>query len=157
MACPEWDFTNPPENAQELATLMYVTMRQENGVGLAAPQIGRLRRVFVMGDEARFATCFNPEILSHSDEQVAVSEGCLSYPGLELKVKRWTEIGVRYWTADGNAKEETLSGLWSQCFQHELDHLNGICFVDKVGPVTLDMARKRLAKKSRAKLLKGNS
>jgi peptide deformylase len=149
MVCPEWDFANPPENATELATLMYTTMRMENGVGLAAPQIGRLYRVFVMGDELRFATCFNPEIISTSDEQVIAIEGCLSFPGLEFKVKRWAEIEVRYWTAAGELKEETLTGLWSKCFQHELDHLNGICFVDRVGAMTLNLAKKRRSKFSK--------
>lgn len=147
---PLWDFENSPEDPVGLAALMYATMRLEDGVGLAAPQIGKSYRVFVMGDDTEFKACFNPRILNTGDEEVLSEEGCLSFPGLLLKVKRWAEIDVSYQNADGELIEERLSGLWSRCFQHELDHLNGVCFDQRVGKMTLEMAKKR-----RVKALKG--
>lgn len=145
-----WDFANSAEDAQGLVALMFATMRMEGGVGLAAPQIGKSYRVFVMGDDTTFKACFNPEIIRASDELAVAEEGCLSFPGLKLKVKRPAEIDVRYWNAEGEIREESLTGLWARCYQHELDHLNGVCFIDKVGPMSLEMAQKR-----RGKALKG--
>lgn len=147
---PSWDFENPAEDANALVALMYATMRMENGVGLAAPQIGKKYRTFIMGDDTSFKACFNPEILKLKGEVVLNEEGCLSFPGLFLKVKRSSEIDVRYWNQNGELQEESLTGLWSRCFQHELDHLNGICFDQRVGSVSLELAKKR-----RAKALKG--
>lgn len=145
-----WDFSQPAEDAQALVAIMYATMRLEEGVGIAAPQMGKNYRVFIMGDDTTFKACFNPEILELRGEQVLNDEGCLSFPGLTLKVKRSAEIDVRYWNQDGELREETFTGLWSRCFQHELDHLDGICFDQRVGGVSLEMAKKR-----RAKALKG--
>lgn len=147
---PQWDFDNSVEDPVGLTALMYATMRLENGVGLAAPQIGKSYRVFVMGDDTEFKACFNPKILKHSDEEVTSEEGCLSFPGLLLKVKRWAEIDVSYQNSEGVLVEEHLTGLWSRCFQHELDHLDGVCFDQRVGKMTLEMAKKR-----RFKALKG--
>lgn len=147
---PLWDFESPIDNEHALVALMYATMRMENGVGLAAPQIGKNHRVFIMGDDTSFKACFNPEILKLKGEIVLSEEGCLSFPGLLLKVKRSSEIDVRYWNQAGELQEETLTGLWSRCFQHELDHLDGICFDQRVGSVSLELAKKR-----RAKALKG--
>jgi peptide deformylase len=147
---PAWDFAAPPEEAQPLVAIMYATMRMENGVGLAAPQIGKNHRIFIMGDDTSFKACFNPEILKFKGDVVLNEEGCLSFPGLLLKVKRSSEIDVRYWNQDGELLEESLSGLQSICFQHELDHLDGICFDQRVGTVSLAMAKNR-----RAKALKG--
>lgn len=145
-----WDFSAPAEDAQALAAIMYATMRMEQGVGLAAPQIGKNYRVFIMGDDSTFKACFNPEILNFKGDEVVSEEGCLSFPGLLLKIKRSAEIDVRYWTQEGELREESLDGLWSVCFQHELDHLDGICFDQRVGSVSLSLAKKR-----RAKALKG--
>ena len=145
-----WDFTDQPEDARGLAATMYATMRLESGVGLAAPQIGKSYRVFVMGDDTDFKACFNPEVLDTRGGDVISEEGCLSFPGLLLKVKRHKEIDVRYWTAEGELREETLTGLWSICFQHELDHLNGLCFDQRVGKMSLETAKRR-----RSKALKG--
>lgn len=146
-----WDFKNPMEDAEALTSIMYATMRMENGVGLAAPQIGKAYRMFVMGDEHEFKACFNPCIIAVSEETELSEEGCLSFPGLLLKVSRHSVITVEYQTHQGELVQEELSGLWSRCFQHELDHLDGICFDQRVSKLVLERAKNR-----RKKVLKGS-
>ena len=126
-------------------------MLEEGGVGFAANQMGLLYRVFAMniGDKVTFY--YNPEIVSHGEEIITVEEGCLSFPGLLFKVKRPKNITVRYQDRDGNVHIEELTNLASRCFQHELDHLDGICYTDRVSKLSLAMARKRLAKNERKK------
>ena len=127
-------------------------MIANHGIGLAANQIGLTKRVFVMGSEhipgfpKPFAV-FNPVILNASEETALDKEGCLSYPDLWLSIKRPAVIEVRYQTSDGVVVEAALSGLIARCFQHELDHLNGICFVDIVSPLKLKLALNKLRKK----------
>lgn len=127
-------------------------MTEEGGIGFAANQMGFLYRVFAMkiDDEVRFY--YNPEILlSSGDELVTMEEGCLSFPGLFFKVKRPAHIKVRYQCSEGRFWEEDLTGLASRCYQHELDHLDGVCFIDKVSKLTLDMAKKKRDKRERKK------
>jgi peptide deformylase len=146
-----WNFVTD-QGAEELEKTMCEFMVNNHGIGLAANQIGLTKRVFVMGSykiegfPSPFAL-FNPEILEVSQEQTIDKEGCLSYPDLWLSVKRPSEIKVRYQDSKGNTIEAIMSGLISRCFQHELDHLNGICFVDKVSQLKLQLAMKKLRKK----------
>lgn len=151
-ACPPWDFEAPPADAETVAQQMHMVMHTEDGVGLSANQIGLLYRVFVMYDpETRQSfTCFNPEVTLVSQDVTMMEEGCLSFPGLRLKIKRPAEVHVRYQNISGDWVEEHLTGLMARCYQHELDHLNGICFVAQVGGLTLKMAERR-----RTKALKG--
>jgi peptide deformylase len=114
-----------------LADEMLAFMRQEKGIGLAAPQIGRSTRVFVMEVYGRVRCCFNPEILSSSDILSDFDEGCLSFPGGSCTIKRPDAVKVRYQDAHGSCIEEELQGLAARCFQHELDHLNGITMYDR--------------------------
>jgi len=121
------DFSNPQLN-QTLAQRMLEFMRAQGGIGLAAPQIGISKRVFVMQIDRLAAFCFNPEIVSSSDERMIFDEGCLSFPGEQLSISRPKHIEVRYQNYAGEWTTSRLSGLASICFQHELDHLDGIVF-----------------------------
>jgi peptide deformylase len=146
----DWNFLID-QNAEQLEKSMIDFMIDANGIGLAANQIGIVKRVFVMGSNnipgfpAPFAV-FNPRIVEASTEMVTDQEGCLSYPGLFLTVKRPSWIVAEYQNAKGDTIEARFDGYLSKCFQHELDHLDGICFVDKVSPLKLNLAMKKLRK-----------
>jgi peptide deformylase len=125
------DFSLAPQYFQILLDIMHT----HNGCGLAANQIGLLKRIFVMDtsenkDEPIF--CANPIILEHSSETQKIEEGCLSLPGISSIITRPQEILVRYSDENGVTQERTFQGLASSCFQHELDHLNGMLFPDRL-------------------------
>lgn len=126
-------------------------MFEEGGVGFAANQMGILYRVFAMNIGGQTTFYYNPEIISESSETIVLEEGCLSFPGLKFKVKRPNNITVRYQDRNGDVHTEAMYGLSARCFQHELDHLDGVCFIDRISKLTLDMARKKLAKTERKK------
>jgi peptide deformylase len=138
-------------DAEQLEKDMIEFMLANNGIGLAANQIGLTKRVFVMGSNtipnfpAPFAV-FNPAIKEASTELVLDQEGCLSYPDLFLKIKRPSWIVAEYQDSQGTVKEIRIDGYLSKCFQHEFDHLNGICFVDRVSQMKLNLAMKRIRK-----------
>ena len=119
------DFRYPEQN-RLLAQHMHSFMVQQNGIGLAAPQIGISRRVFVMGIKDWQRACFNPEITGASENLVDFDEGCLSFPGEHCIIKRPDWIDVRYQDWQGEWQTERFSDVKARCFQHELDHLDGI-------------------------------
>jgi peptide deformylase len=139
-------------DAELLEQQMCDFMIANHGIGLAANQIGLAKRVFVIGSRnidgfpEPFAV-FNPQVLRVSEEQELMKEGCLSYPDLWLSIKRPAVIEVEYQDSKGNTHEVAMSGLIARCFQHELDHLNGVCFVDIVSPMKLQLALNKLRKK----------
>jgi peptide deformylase len=141
-------------DAIELEKDMCRFMVENHGIGLAANQIGIAKRVFVIGSynikgfPLPFAL-FNPRLLEVSEEQILYKEGCLSYPNLWLNIKRPAVIKVEYQDSLGNTHEAAMSGMVARCFQHELDHLNGTCFVDIVSSTKLKLAMKKI-RKSRA-------
>jgi peptide deformylase len=145
-----WDFS-ADNNAEQLEAAMCDFMISAGGIGLAANQVGLAKRVFVMGSNnipgfpAPFAL-FNPRIIESSTELILDQEGCLSYPGLFLMVKRPTWVVAEYQDSQGNTKEIKIDGYLAKCFQHELDHLDGVCFVDKVSQMKLNLAMKKLRK-----------
>ncbi len=139
-------------DAEELEKNMIDFMIKNHGIGLAANQIDLNKRVFVMGSENILGfpkpfALFNPRIIEVSKEVSLDQEGCLSYPGLFLMVKRPTWIIAEYQDSQGNFKEIKIDGYLSKCFQHEYDHLEGICFVDKVSQLKLNLAMKKIGKK----------
>ena len=142
-SCVEW---TGQEDAEILVKDMLRLMFATNGLGLSAPQVGKNYRMFVMGNQDRMYACFNPRIISASIEMEMGKEGCLSFPGLWLNVKRHTDIVVQYEDVEGNKQEQTFSGIIARCFQHELDHLDGVCFVDRAAKLSLKMARERQSK-----------
>lgn len=133
----------------ELRTLiddMVATMYDAKGVGLAANQINVLQRVTVIDCSERdgepdLIEAVNPEIIERRGE-ITWEEGCLSLPELFDKVKRARHVKVRYQDRNGEFQEREASDLLAVCFQHEIDHLDGICFVDRMGPIKKQMALK---------------
>lgn len=124
------EFTWPFRN-QQLVDEMFTCMRRENGIGLAAPQIGRSLRVFVMDTNGQPRACFNPEITDRSSRLTDFDEGCLSFPGDHCIITRPTWVEVKYQDPTGNWHQERLDNLDARCFQHELDHLDGITMWDR--------------------------
>lgn len=144
---PEEDVTNlPSDEVTELVERMKITMRRYNGYGLSANQCGVRKRLFIIGTESFNMVCINPKIVGKPAEAIRKQEGCLSYPGLYLTIDRSSEIDVQFYNEKGELIETKLSGITAQCFQHELDHLNGITFTSKVGPVALQLAQKKKQK-----------
>jgi peptide deformylase len=149
---------------------MVQTMYAERGVGLAAVQVGVLKRVLVMdvdyeieehdhhhhhhGDHCnhnhvtnanpRFFV--NPEIIESSKDSVSYNEGCLSFPGARSEVIRPSTVVVKYLDFNGAEKTESMTGLLATCIQHEIDHLNGVTFVDHISKVKREMILKKIKK-----------
>ena len=138
---------------------MFETMYEAPGIGLAAVQVGVPIRLLVMDlqepadpeDEnsppvKEPRVFINPEILSHSDEEVPYTEGCLSVPDQYAEVMRPDHIRARWLDEDGKSHEQDLDGLLAICLQHEMDHLEGILFIDHLSKLKRDMVLKKLAK-----------
>lgn len=130
---------------------MMKVMEKANGIGLAANQIGIDKRFFVLDVEGRKLKIINPEILEFGDELIEFEEGCLSIPGVYRNVTRPEKIKVKYMDENNEVHEELLEGLISRAFQHELDHLDGVLFIDKISPLSRNLIRKKL------ELMKKNS
>lgn len=133
---------------------MTVTMREKDGVGLAANQVGEAVRVAVIdptgGEKAPFVL-INPEIVFSSKEILDEEEGCLSIPTIRLKVKRSARVSVKALDADGKAYTiENADGILARAIQHEIDHLNGIMFVDRVSPLQRRLVAGKLKKLARS-------
>lgn len=153
-----------PENYPGLSELienMFETMYNADGVGIAAPQVGREDRIFVV-DLSPLANDEHPEfkdfkkvfinahIIERGGEMVSIEEGCLSIPGVHEKVSREDEIRIKYLDQELQPRDEVYTGYAARVIQHEHDHLDGILFVDKVSPL-----RKRMIKSKLANLGKG--
>lgn len=117
-------------NLHKLLDDMAETMYDADGVGLAAPQVGISKRVIVMDCGDGLIEVVNPEIVAFEGEQIDYPEGCLSIPGLRGDVRRHEWIKLRGQDRDGNEIELEANGLLSRCAQHEIDHLNGVLFID---------------------------
>jgi peptide deformylase len=143
-----WDFEvdgDPTELVKEMSTLMFVS----EGIGLAAPQCGVFKRIFVMGNKDNLVACINPEIIATKGEPEVYLEGCLSFPGLWLNIKRVPEVKVRYQNVSGAIIEEELSGIRARVFLHEFDHLIGVTFDERSSALGLQMAKERRKKKDK--------
>jgi peptide deformylase len=144
-----WDFEKD-QNAPDLEVDMVQLMVVSQGRGLAANQVGLLKRVFAIHLTGQVPFCmFNPSILRGDNNMVVGEEGCLSFPELFLKVPRHNNITVRYVDRQNKECIIELTGIDSRCFQHELDHLDGVCFIDNISPLKLSLAKKKLLKKKR--------
>ena len=142
--CEDFDFSS--DDAEKLAKRLSADMVNNEGIGLAAPQIGVRKRAFIIGDDSGILACFNPEITHYSEEEDWFTEGCLSFPGLYIKIKRPATIDARFQDLDGTFRDMKLEGIIARCYQHELDHLNGVTFQLKAGHLALQMAKKRRKK-----------
>jgi len=140
------EVTKIDEQIRQLADKMAATMYAAPGVGLAAPQIGISQRLIVadVGEEKgqNLITLINPIIVS-GDGEDGIEEGCLSVPGFTAPVKRQAEIIVRGYTPEEKEIELTASGILAIVLQHEIDHLNGILFIDRIGPVKKDLFQRK--------------
>ena len=135
---------------------LFETMYDAPGIGLAAIQVGVAKRLLVMdlgepeeegGEPVREPRVFiNPEILTHSEDEVPYTEGCLSVPDQYAEVARPDRIRARWLDEQGTAQEEDLDGLLAVCLQHEMDHLEGVLFIDHLSKLKRDMVLKKLAK-----------
>ena len=143
---PEFDFANPPVNPPEFASSLVETCKKYNGIGLSANQCGYNYRVFVMGSGDEYVAFFNPKIISVSEEKTRMEEGCLSYMDLFLNIERPSIIEVEYQDFRGDTKTTKFTGITARCFQHELDHMNGIVYTMHVKPLAMQLAMKRRSK-----------
>ena len=130
-----------------LKTNLLETMANHNGLGLSANQCGLMHQAFAAyidwPDRVK-TVCFNPEIVWSSEETSYIEEGCLTYPGLYLKIRRPVEIKVTYENVDGSVSKQDLKDLEARIFQHEYDHMNGSDFTQRVSPLVLQRAKKKL-------------
>ncbi len=138
----------------KLAQDMLATMYDAPGVGLAAPQIGISRRLIVMDpsrdEEAEQPLIMvNPVILERSTDLRLHEEGCLSIPEITAEIERPAVTRVRYIDIDGKPQETSLEGIWSTVVQHEIDHLNGVLFIDYLSRLKRDMIVKKFTKQKR--------
>ncbi len=125
-----------PEITDEIRALadeMVETLVKRVGYGLAAPQVGVLKRLIVVDVEDDFYVLANPEIVAASEERVLGVEGCLSIPGVEAEVERARSVRVRGLSLSGEEVEVEARDLLARVFQHEIDHLNGVLFIDHLG------------------------
>ena len=130
----EWD---------KIANLMHRTMQQANGLGLAANQVSVGIRMFTMWGNKTF---INPTIIELSDETQLRAEGCLSFPNLFLKIPRAKSILVEYYNEKLEKSVDRFEDLWAQCIQHEIEHLDGVLFIDHVSKFKLSRAREKQKK-----------
>lgn len=114
----------------EIVDTMYRVMFDNEGMGLAAPQVGIIARLFLMHHDSHGYVCINPRIEKFSEETSVRGEGCLSYPGERVMVERPIEIRVTYQNLRGTKVKKKFGGLLARCFQHEMDHLDGIVMGD---------------------------
>lgn len=139
-------FDNTPQRDIEFyAYSMAINLNEyPEGLGLSANQIGWDMRICAINIGTHNAVLFNPEIVEASEPTFGYYEGCLSYPGLLLKIPRSHKIKVKFQAPAGNWLEETYEGLTAICVQHEIDHLDGIVYTDKVSPIALERAKRKV-------------
>ena len=149
--CQPVDVVDPP--LRRLMDDMLETMYAAPGIGLAAPQVGVLKRFFVVDvgeDDARDPRFFiNPEIIGRSDKKSVYEEGCLSLPKQFGDVERAETVSLRYQDCDGEQHSLDADGMLARCIQHEMDHLDGILFVDHLSALKRRMILRRMAKAKR--------
>ena len=129
-----------------LSKRLKMTMKLYNGLGLAANQCGVFERMFVMQHDGKVLTCINPKIVDESDEVQDIKEGCLSFPGMFLNLKRSKWINAQWTDENGTEYEAMMEGVPAVVFQHELDHLNGVKMTDNLKPLALKMAKEKQMK-----------
>ena len=144
------------EHHRELIREMYEVMYSSNGVGLAAPQIGLNLRIFVLDagsreDEKKPITIINPKILSLGEEIVSYEEGCLSFPEHFAEIDRPEKIDIEFLDENNNKKSLKFVGFESRIIQHEIDHLNGILFVDHLSRLKRDVILRKMKKYKKEK------
>lgn len=143
---PVYDDMLPNPQMNLLIQRLKMTLKKFGGIGLSANQCGVFERVFVMGYGDESFACINPKVIQSSKEIMKEKEGCLSYPGMYLTVPRYKWIIAEYVDESGQTVQQKFEGITARCFLHELDHMNGIRFVDHVGSVAIRLARQKQEK-----------
>ncbi|MGO4351797.1 peptide deformylase [Rhizobium sp. RAF36] len=143
---------------KRLADDMLETMYDAPGIGLAAIQIGVPRRMLVIdvareGEDKQPQVFINPEILKSSEERSVYEEGCLSIPDYYAEVERPAVITLKYLDRDGKEQTIDADGLLATCLQHEIDHLNGVLFIDHISRLKREMVIKKFTKAAKSKVL----
>ena len=151
----DFDFENCILDPEKLEAELIETMLANDGIGLAAVQVGIAVRVFTMGYRASpelAQAFFNPVVVSCTDEVEDLEEGCLSFPGMYVNIKRPKKILARWQNSKGEWQESEFDGYNCKCFLHELDHLEGIVFQDRVSSLKWAMAVKKSKPKKNKKV-----
>ena len=144
--CENFDFLNPPFNPIEFSQEIVKFMYEKNGLGLAANQVGVPYRIFAMRAAPENFVCFNPKIVMPGTDQIVLEEGCLTFPGLLVKIKRSQHIKVRFQIPNGDTLTKQFTGLSARIFQHELDHLDGVIYYQRANKFHREQAMKRWKK-----------
>lgn len=146
----EFDFSaHDPQDIKMLAEVLFRKMEELGGIGLSANQLGLPYRVFVLGVPEHHAAFFNPKIIQTHGEPETFKEGCLSYPGLFMHIKRPPAITVSYQNIEGEHRTRDYTGLTARVFQHEYDHMQGRDFTVGVSKLKLKIAQERYNKKKK--------
>ena len=146
-----WDF-EVDGDPTEFVTEMAKHMALNGGIGLAAPQLGVMKSIFIMGNSQKLIACINPKIISLSQTRSLELEGCLSFPDLYFKVKRPDSCVIQYQNTKGESIERELSGMEARVFLHEFDHLIGVTFDQRVSKLVYDLAEEKRKKIVKRKL-----
>jgi peptide deformylase len=149
----EFDFINPIADPKEIEKKLIEVMDKFGGLGLSANQVGLDARVFIMktADKGTVAF-FNPEFTKVSQETDLMKEGCLSFPDIYLMIKRSKQVEMKYYDSDGVQHVIMLEGLGARCVQHEVDHLNGIIFLQRASQMKVERALKARPKEKRKRI-----
>jgi peptide deformylase len=140
---PEYKFDLPNPLMEMLVKRLKMTMKLYGGIGLSANQCGVFERVFVIGTDHFQIACINPRIIGQAPSTIKAEEGCLSFPGLHVKLDRPDWVEVEFTNEMGELKQMRLEGITARCFQHELDHMNGVRYTIKAKPLALQTAKKK--------------
>ena len=143
---PEYTEQLPNNHINEIAERMKSSMKMMRGLGLSANQCGEKLRMFVIGNDDFNMVCINPRVTNHSETFTTSAEGCLSFPALSLKVARPDWLEVEFTDENGQLQRARIDGITARCFAHELDHLNGVVYTNRVKPLALKMARQKQGK-----------
>ena len=156
--CLRFDFDDPVMDPSLLEQNLKDSMVFHKGIGISSCQLGLLTRVFAVGDPSNpddIVVMFNPNIVDTSDEFVLIEEGCLSFPGLFIKIKRPASLRLRYANAEGKIITQSYDNIPARTILHEYDHLDGITFQSRANAIHLDQAKrqkKKLDKKRKRNL-----
>jgi len=140
------------EDAKEIEEKLSESMDKFGGIGLSANQVGLDARVFVMRTQDGNKAFFNPEITKVSQETDLLKEGCLSFPDIYLMIKRPRVCEMKYQDSEGNEHSTMLDGVGARCAQHEIDHLNGIVFLQRASKLKLERALKSRPKEKKRRI-----
>lgn len=148
-SCESWNHDSPPMDYRDLEQNLFETLTSNGAIGLAANQVGYSFRVMLIHSQEynEYITMYNPEVISTSTELWDHEEGCLSFPGIGLKIARSKTINVNWTDAQNNKYSRTFSKLDAKCVLHELDHLNGIVFKSYVSDLKFLLAKKKSKKR----------